>query len=97
MKGLGLRRGQESWQSIPAPQRCFRQERKLWNKVSNKLSNKASNKVEAEGFAEGEKAGEERGESSGRAAVAKALRDKGVGIDIIAETSGLSVEEIDKL
>ena len=50
-----------------------------------------------EGFAEGEKVGEERGEASGRAAVAKALKDKGVSIDIIAEASGLSVEEIEKL
>ena len=38
-----------------------------------------------------------QGEASGRAAVAKALKDKGVDLDIIAETSGLSKEEIEKL
>ena len=41
------------------------------------------------------------GEASGRAAekleMAKALKDKGIAIDIIAETSGLSKEEIEKL
>ena len=45
--------------------------------------------------------GEAQGEASGRAAekleMAKALKAKGVGIDIIAETSGLSAEEIEKL
>ena len=57
------------------------------------------------GIERGEKIGEVRGrsegEASGRAAekieMAKALKDKGVAIDIIAETSGLSKEEIEKL
>ena len=39
----------------------------------------------------------EQGEASGRAAVAKALKAKGVDIDIIVETSGLSREEIEQL
>ena len=59
----------------------------------------------SEGFAEGEKIGEERGrtegEASGRAEreieMAKALKDRGVAIDIIAETSGLTREEIEIL
>ena len=42
-----------------------------------------------------------KGEASGRAEreieMAKALKDKGVAIDIIAETSGLSKEDIEKL
>ena len=46
---------------------------------------------------QGEELGRSEGEASGRAAVAKALKDKGVDIEIIAETSGLSVEEIEKL
>ena len=46
-----------------------------------------------EGLAEGEKIGE----ASGRASVAKALKEKGVNIDIIAETSGLTKEEIEQL
>ena len=45
--------------------------------------------------------GIEQGKASGRAAekleMAKALKVKGVSIDIIAETSGLPVEEIEKL
>ena len=45
--------------------------------------------------------GVEKGEASGRAAekieMARALKDKGVDIKIIAETSGLSAEEIEKL
>ncbi len=53
------------------------------------------------GRSEGLKQGRSEGEASGRAAekieMAKALKDKGVAIDIIAETSGLSKEEIEKL
>ena len=53
------------------------------------------------GRSEGEKIGEARGEASGRAEreieMAKALKDKGVDIEIIAETSGLSKDEIEKL
>ena len=55
----------------------------------------------SEGFAEGEKIGEERGRTEGEASkalkMARALKDRGVDIDIIAETSGLSREEIEKL
>lgn len=50
---------------------------------------------------EAKEEGIEQGEASGRAdrelEMAKALKDKGVDIEIIAETSGLSVEEIEKL
>ena len=57
------------------------------------------------GIERGEKIGEARGrsegEASGRAAekieMAKALKDKGVSIDIIAETSGLSKEDVERL
>ena len=45
--------------------------------------------------------GRTEGEASGRAEreieMARALKDRGVSIEIIAETSGLSAEEIDKL
>ena len=55
----------------------------------------------AEGLEQGEKIGEARGRSEGEASkaleMAKALKDKGVAIEIIAETSGLSKEEIEKL
>ena len=51
----------------------------------------------SEGFAEGEKIGEERGEASKALKMAKALKEKGVSIDIIAETSGLTKEEIEQL
>lgn len=50
---------------------------------------------------EAEKKGLAEGEASGRAAeklaIAKALKDKGLDIDIISETSGLSKDEIEKL
>ena len=48
-------------------------------------------------IAEAKEEGIEQGEASGRAdrelEMAKALKDKGVDIEIIAETSGLSVED----
>ena len=61
--------------------------------------------MKKEGFEDGKAAGLEQGrneglaegEASGRAAVAKALKSKGVSIDIIVETSGISKEEIEKL
>ena len=53
------------------------------------------------GRSEGLEQGRSEGEASGRAAekieMAKALKDKGVAIDIIAETSGLSKQEVEKL
>ena len=57
--------------------------------------------MKKEGFEDGKAAGIAQGEASGRAErereMAKALKVKGVSIDIIAETSGLPVEEIEKL
>ena len=50
-----------------------------------------------EGLEQGRSEGLAEGEASGRAAVAKALKDKGVAIDIIAETSGLSKEDVERL
>ena len=54
-----------------------------------------------DGYDLGVEEGIEQGEASGRAEreieMAKALKDKGVAIDIIAETSGLSKEDIEKL
>ena len=43
------------------------------------------------------KEGFEDGKAAEKREMAKALKDKGVDIEIIAETSGLSVEEIEKL
>ena len=52
-------------------------------------------------LSEAKNEGLRQGEASGRAAekmeMAKALKDKGISIEIIAETSGLSKEEIEKL
>ena len=57
--------------------------------------------MKREGFDDGKAEGIAQGEASGRAEreleMAKALKAKGVDIDIIAETSGLSKEEIEKL
>ena len=57
--------------------------------------------MKKEGFEGGKAAGIAQGEAYGRAErereMAKALKVKGVSIDIIAETSGLPVEEIEKL
>ena len=61
--------------------------------------------MKKEGFEDGKAAGLEQGrtegEASGRAEreieMAKALKAKGVSIDIIAETSGLPKEEIEQL
>ena len=49
------------------------------------------------GRSEGLAEGRSEGEASKALEMAKALKDKGVAIDIIAETSGLSKEEIEKL
>ena len=48
-------------------------------------------------IAEAKEEGLEQGRTAEKIEMAKALKDKGVDIEIIAETSGLSVEEIEKL
>ena len=57
--------------------------------------------AEKKGLEQGRTEGLAEGEASGRAAeklaIAKALKDKGIDIDIISETSGLSKDEIEKL
>ena len=45
-------------------------------------------------IAEAKEEGLEQGRTAGNIEMAKALKDKGVDIEIIAETSGLSVEDI---
>jgi predicted transposase YdaD len=50
-----------------------------------------------DGKMEGGLEGELRGDLKGRMKVAKKLRDKGLGIDFIIETTGLTAEEINKL
>ena len=50
-----------------------------------------------DGYDLGVEEGIEQGEASKALEMAKALKDKGVSVDIIAETSGLSIEEIEKL
>ena len=61
--------------------------------------------MKREGFDDGKAAGLEQGRTEGLAEgeaskaleMARALKTKGVDIDIIAETSGLTKEEIDSL
>ena len=57
--------------------------------------------MKKECFEGGKAAGIAQGEAYGRAErereMAKALKVKGVSIDLIAETSGLPVEEIERL
>ena len=48
-------------------------------------------------IAEAKEEGLEQGLEQGRLEMARTLKDKGISIDIIAEASGLSKEEIDKL
>ena len=50
-----------------------------------------------QGLEQGLEAGIAQGEASKALAIAKALKTKGVDIDIIAETSGLTKEEIEQL
>ena len=50
-----------------------------------------------EGIAIGEKAGEERGRNEAKLETAKSLLQRNISIDIVAECTGLSVEEIEKL
>ena len=50
-----------------------------------------------EGLEQGRTEGEASGRAAEKLAIAKALKDKGIDIDIISETSGLSKDEIEKL
>ena len=61
--------------------------------------------MKKEGFEDGKAAGLEQGRTEGLAEgeaskaldMAKALKDKGIAIEIIADASGLPAEEIEKL
>jgi len=53
--------------------------------------------MRTEGIEKGLKMGEERGTLKGKKEMAKALKQKGVEISIISETSGLTTEQINKL
>ena len=48
-------------------------------------------------IAEAKEEGLEQGRTAEKIEMAKALKDKGVDIEIIAETLGLSVEEIENI
>ncbi len=62
-------------------------------KEEKKLRNEAVQLAEEKGLLKGE----QRGIKKGKIETAKALKQKGVDITIIAETSGLSKKEIQKL
>ena len=53
--------------------------------------------MKKEGFEDGKAAGLAEGEASKALKIAMALKAKGVDIDIIAETSGLTKDEIEQL
>ena len=53
--------------------------------------------MKKEGFEDGTAEGEASGRAERELEMARALKDKGVDIDIIAETSGLTKEEIEQL
>ena len=53
--------------------------------------------MKKEGFEDGKAEGEASGRAERELEMARALKDKGVDIDIIAETSGLTKEEIEQL
>ncbi|MBR7018936.1 MAG: hypothetical protein IKH99_08875 [Prevotella sp.] len=50
-----------------------------------------------EGRAEGIKEGKEQGRKEAQLDIARNLKESGVPIDVIAQSAGLSVEEIDNL
>jgi predicted transposase/invertase (TIGR01784 family) len=55
------------------------------------------NTAKKEGLAEGEAIGIQKGEAIAMQKMAKRLKSQGVPADVIAEASGLTIEEIEKL
>ena len=53
--------------------------------------------AERRGIEIGEKRGEERGERKKQLEIAKRLKDEGVNVDTICKTTGLTIEEVEKL
>ena len=67
-------------------------------KMEKKSDLKSGKKVGIkEGMKEGEKEGLKKGEKNAKTEIAKKLLNKGIGINIIIETTGLSEEEIKKI
>ena len=75
--------------------------RLAYEKKMERQLNERLEEAQKQALKQGLEQGRTEGEASGRAAekleMARALKDRGVSIEIIAETSGLSAEEIDKL
>ena len=57
----------------------------------------AENRGRTEGLEEGRKEGREEGMVEGKIEGAKALKNKGVDMELICQTTGLSIEQIEKL
>ena len=71
-------------------------ERKLERELKEGLE-KGLEQAKKQGLEQGLKQGLEQGIELKAQEMARALKDRGISIEIIAETSGLSREEIDKL
>ena len=54
-------------------------------------------KGERAGFSKGERAGAERGAKQEKIGIAKKLKELGLGMDTISESTGLTLEEIAEL
>ena len=68
-----------------------------WLNTNETAKIKSKEEGSEEGFKEGEKIGIEKGEKKKAMEMARSLKAKGVAINIIAECSGLSEEEINSL
>lgn len=73
------------------------QERYLKEYDDYVVYNDVMNLKESEGEARGEARGEVRGEQKAKCQIAYKLKMKGNSVDLIAEVTGLSPEEIEKL
>ena len=68
-----------------------------WNDLLRQGLEQAQKQSLEQGLEQGRTEGEASGRAEREIEIAMALKDRGVSIEIIAETSGLSAEEIDKL
>ena len=71
-------------------------ERDLRNQLDYALSEGLAEGME-KGLAQGIEQGIEQGEANAKAAIAKAMKNKGIDIATITECTGIPIEEIGKL
>ena len=77
--------------------KVYRDNYNTWNYMKEQAIAEGIAEGRAKGLAEGRAEGKAEGKAEGLAEVARNLKNKGISVDLIAECTGLSIEEIENI